>query len=301
MAIYSIKDLEKLSGIKAHTIRIWEQRYCLISPKRTATNIRYYEDEDLKLLLSIALLNRNGVKISKIVGMKSADILSQVAALSELSFDNGAELDALTLSMLEMDEYKFDRIISTNIQQLGFERAMLDVIYPFLEKLSVLWLTGSIVPVQEHFISNLIRQKLVVAIDKEPMSNVRGAKKFLIFLPEGETQELTMLFVHYLLKSRGHQVLYVGQNIQLDDLKDAARICAPDFVFTMITETFSRQPVQQYVDMLSAVLPDSSILLSGYQVVFQNVLSRQNITVLQSLEHTIQFLNALSGVRSSQH
>ncbi|MEM1119901.1 MAG: MerR family transcriptional regulator, partial [Bacteroidota bacterium] len=125
MAVYSIKDLEKLSGIKAHTIRIWEQRYGIIEPGRTQTNIRYYTDQNLKFLLNIALLNKNGIKISKIAKMGDEEILEKVAAISEINFENDVQLDALTLSMIEMDEFKFDRIISTNIQQLGFERTMI--------------------------------------------------------------------------------------------------------------------------------------------------------------------------------
>ncbi len=198
MAVYSISDLEKLSGIKAHTIRVWEQRYDIIQPKRTKTNIRYYQDEDLKLLLNIALLNKNGIKISKIAKMTNKEIAEKVAAISEINFEYGTQLDALTISMIEMDEFKFDRIISTNIQQLGFERTMLEIIYPFLDKLSVLWLTGSINPVQENFMSYLIRQKLIVAINNLPLLQSKDTKKFIIYLPEGERQELSLLFMSYL-------------------------------------------------------------------------------------------------------
>ena len=179
MAIYSIKDLEKLSGIKAHTLRMWEHRYKIIEPQRTETNIRYYLDEDLKFILNVALLNKNGIKISKISKMSKEEIAQKVAAISEINFEYGTQLDALTISMIEMDEFKFDRIISTNIQQLGFERTMLEIIYPFLDKLSLLWLTGSINPVQENFMSYLIRQKLIVAIDNESLPNSRKRQKGL--------------------------------------------------------------------------------------------------------------------------
>ena len=200
MAVYSIRDLEKLSGIKAHTIRIWEQRYGIIEPQRTKTNIRYYEDDDLKFLLNIALLNKNGIKISKIAKMSKGEVAEKVAAISEINFEYGTQLDALTISMIEMDEFKFDRIVSTNIQQLGFERTMLEIIYPFLDKLSLLWLTGSINPVQENFMSYLIRQKIIVAIDNEPLPSNKSSNKFMVYLPEGERQELSLLFMHYLLK-----------------------------------------------------------------------------------------------------
>ena len=294
MAIYSIKDLEKLSGIKAHTIRIWEQRYGVIKPQRTPTNIRYYTDEDLKLLLNIALLKKNGLKISKIAELSKEAIAAKVAELTEINFEYGTQLDALTLSMIEMDEYKFDRIISTNIQQIGFERTMLEVIYPFLDKVGVLWLTGSINPVQENFISYLIRQKLIVAIDQESIPVGPNVPKFVLFLPQGEQQELSLLFMHFLLKSRGNKVIYLGQGTSLVDLKDACKIHRPQYLFTMISETFTGGSIQQYADTLSETFPETQILLTGYQVVAQGLASEGNISVMQSLDEMLEFLEVLA-------
>lgn len=298
MAVYSIRDLEKLSGIKAHTIRIWEQRYGVIAPKRTNTNIRYYQDEDLKFLLNVALLNKNGFKISKISKMSRREVAEKVAAIAEINFDYDTQLDALTISMIEMDEQKFDHIISSNIQQMGFERTMLEVIYPFLDKLGVLWLTGSINPVQENFISYLIRQKIIVAIDKEPVAQGRQVRKFIIYLPEGEKQELTLLFMHYILKSRRNQVLYLGQDISLVDLRDACKIHKPDFIFTMISETFAKEPVQRYADKLAESFPDCQILLSGYQVVAQKVNPAHNVRILRSLDQALDFLENIKELGS---
>lgn len=293
MAIYSIKDMEKLSGIKAHTIRIWEQRYGLLQPKRTPTNIRYYEDEDLKLLLNVSLLNKNGIKISKISKMSIDEISEKVAEISEVNYEYKTQLDALTISLIEMDEFKFGRIINTNIEQIGFERTMLEVIHPFLDKLGVLWLTGSIYPVQENFISYLIRQKLIVAIDKIPPIRSNSARKFLLYLPKGERQELSLLFLHYLLKARGFHVLYIGPEMSLIDLKDAWKIHKPDYIFTMITETSTKDSVHNYVKQLSDKFSEAQFLLSGYQVVTQNIQTQNNIKVLCSLEETISFLDKL--------
>lgn len=291
MAIYSIKDLEKLTGIKAHTIRIWEQRYKIVVPKRTRTNIRYYDDQDLKSLLNIALLNKNGIKISKISKMTESNIAIEVAKLSEVNFENSTQLDALTISMIEMDEYKFDKIITINIEQLGFERTMLEIINPFLEKLSILWLTGSINPAQEHFISCLIRQKIIASIDKIPFTTRKDAPKYLVFLPEGEINELSLLFFTYLIRERYNKVIYLGQNIPFMDLQAIYQVHKPEFVCTMISGGFSKEPVQSYVDKLAFHFPDSQILLSGYQVLAQPIKCPDNTTIIRNFEHTIETLN----------
>jgi len=299
LAIYSIKDLENLCGIKAHTIRTWETRYGIVTPKRTKTNIRYYQDEDLKLLLNIALLNKNGFKISKIAKMSISEITAEVANLSSVQLEEDTQLDALTLSMIQMDEYKFDHIINTNIRQHGFERTMLEMIYPFLDKLSLLWLTGSIDPVQENFISCLIKQKLVAAIDAVPPVRSETGKKFIIFLPEGENQELSLLLIHYLIKVRKNKVIYLGPKISIQDIKDTCKVHTPDFIFTMVTETYTKTPVETYVNTLSTSFPDCQVLLSGYQIAVQQVKSADNVTTINSINDMIYFLNAVNNKTAS--
>jgi len=283
VAVYSISDLEKLCGIKAHTIRIWEQRYRILDPKRTKTNIRYYEDKDLRKLLNIALLNKNGYKISRIAQMSQEEIVEKVSSISEINFDHNTQLDALTISMIEIDESKFDRIIRTNINQHGFEQTMLEVIYPFLDKLSVLWLTGSINPIQESFMGYLIRQKLIAATDNLPIKETANQKTFMVFLPNGETQELSLLFLNYLLRSRGHKVIYLGQNVTMNDLKDAVEIRKPDYLYTMITESYNNQPVDNYIQQLCTNFPECPILLSGYQIVAQDVKRTEQVHILFKL------------------
>ena len=293
MAVYSIKDLEKLSGIKAHTIRIWEQRYHLIEPNRTKTNIRFYDDTDLRLLLNLALLNKNGIKISKLATMTGEDIAEKVSQISAVNFEYDTQLDALTISMIEMDEFKFDRILSSNIHQIGFEQTMMEVVYPFLERLSLLWLTGSVNPVQEHFMSYLLRQKVIVAIDKEALVSGRDVKKFVIYLPEGERQELSLLFMHYLLKARHHQVIYLGQEISFEDLRDACCVHKPDYIFTLINEPFPKISVQQYLENIANHLPNCHILMSGYQVVTKELKVPANVIILRSLDDTVRYIDEL--------
>ena len=290
MAVYSIKDLEKLSGIKAHTIRIWEKRYGMFEPKRTDTNIRYYMDDDLKKLLNIALLNRYGYKISKISEMSDEEIASKVTEVSEEINEYDAQLDALTISMIEIDEIKFDRIVNQNIASIGFEQTMLDVIYPFLDKLGVLWFTGSINAAQESFMANLIRQKIYVAIDKLHLDFNEDPTTVLLYMPEGENQELSMLFIHYMLKARNFRVVNLGQNITFDDLRDAHRIIRPDYILTMINEPRHRGTIQDYVSRISDFFNETKVIFSGYQVIQQNVQSARNYVILKSLDEVLQYM-----------
>lgn len=294
MTLYSISDLEKISGIKAHTIRIWEQRYSILTPKRTATNIRYYEDKDLKILLNVTFLRKNGYKISKIAKMSDQDLAQAIAEIPNEQAAPNVQLDALTLSMMEMDEVKFNKIMDANIQQLGFEKTMLGVIYPFLEKLSMLWLTGSVAHVQESFISNLIRQKLIAAINNVEVTTAKDSKTIILYLPEGERQDLSLQLLHYLLKKRNFKVCYLGGDITLADVSDAVSIIEPKYIFTMITETYVGDSVNSYVLQMRKLFPEVHLLLSGYQVVAQNVLNTQFITVLRSLDDTMRHIDQLA-------
>jgi len=275
---YSIKDLEQLSGIKAHTLRIWEQRYNLLSPKRTDTNIRYYDDADLKLILNVAVLNSNGFKISKIAAMSPVDISEEIIKLTDRSLDYNDQIQALTICMIEMDEDRFEKVLSTIILKMGFEDTVLNVVYPFLTKIGVLWQTGSISPAQEHFISNLIRQKLIVAIDGE-LSNSLG-KTFMLFLPEGELHELSLLFSSYLIKKYGHKVIYLGQSTPKADLISVYRTQKPDFLLTVITSSLTGDKVQDYLNMLGKEFAKSEIFVSGLQALEQSLNIPSNIRLL---------------------
>ncbi len=293
MAIYSIRDLERLTGIKAHTIRIWEQRYRLIVPHRTDTNIRYYTDEELRLLFNIALLNRNGYKISKLAGMQQDKINSLVSEISENNSSHNSQIDALTLAMIDMDEASFERIFSTYVWENGFEQTMLELVYPFLDKLNVLWLTNSVSPAHEKFITNLIRRKLMAAIDKEPVGNQQETNTFVLYTPEGESQELILLFIQYLLRTRHQRVVYLGVNTTLSELRDVSLVLHPTYVFTILQDPLPRQSIQNYIEEASRSVKGSKLLLTGAQL-FQNHLQLpQNTTVLNGLPDTLHFLDQL--------
>ncbi|MFP4090318.1 MAG: MerR family transcriptional regulator [Cyclobacteriaceae bacterium] len=290
MSTYSIKDLEQLSGIKAHTLRIWEQRYHFIIPKRTETNIRYYDDEDLKLVLNIALLKDNGYKISKIATMDEHEMSREVLRLTEKNLRYPDQIHALTLAMIDLDEDRFEKIMATNILKLGFESTMINVIYPFLSKIGVLWQTGAINPAQEHFISNLIRQKLIVAIDGQFVSASESHNKYLLYLPEGELHELTLLFLCYIIRARRNKVVYFGQNLPFEDLKSIHEIHKPDYILTIITASPAASQVQAYVTKLANTFKDTRILLSGYQVIGQELKVQNNVSIFTRIDEIIHFV-----------
>ena len=291
MAIYSIGDLAKISGVKAPTLRIWEQRYGILTPKRTPGNARYYDDDDLRHLLNVALLNRNGLRISRIAKLGEAELLSRAAEIADLSDEYATQLDALTLSMLEMDELRFDRLLSVNIEQFGFERTMLEVLMPFLDKLTVLWVTGSVKPIQERFTAALILRKLLVAIQQLPHPTAPRAPALALYLPPGESQEMSLVLLHYLAKRQGYRVYYLGAEVAAADVADACAIVAPDLLFTMVSETFAGGGLDAYAaGVLEAAGPRTRLLLSGYQVAAQGVESRGRLLALASLQQTLDAL-----------
>jgi MerR family transcriptional regulator, light-induced transcriptional regulator len=298
VSIYSIKDLEHLSGIKAHTLRIWEQRYNFIMPKRTETNIRYYDDHDLKLILNVSLLKDNGHKISKIASMSLEAIQEEVLKLTQQNLRHPDKIHALTLAMIDLDEDKFEKLMANNILQLGFENTMTHIIYPFMTKVGVLWQAGTINPAHEHFITNLVRQKLIVAIDGQYIPKGTVGKKFLLFLPESEYHEIPLLFSCYLLRAREHHVVYLGQNLPFFDLKIVYDLHQPDYLLAFMTAFPVQDEIKEYVDRLSNEFKHSKILLCGNQIFNykgafpENVIKREKVDDLYAIIEENKYKNA---------
>ncbi|TAE22990.1 MAG: MerR family transcriptional regulator [Cytophagales bacterium] len=288
MSNYSIKDLEQLSGIKAHTLRIWEQRYNIITPKRTDTNIRTYDDQDLKLVLNISLLKDHGYKISDISRLSVEEMYREVIKISDRQLNYPDQIHALTISMIDLDEDRFEKIVSTNILQFGFENTMIHIIYPFLSRIGTLWVTGSIGPAQEHFITNLIRQKIIVAIDGQVSKQRPDGKKYMLFLPEGELHEISLLFANYIIRARYNKVIYLGQSLPFNELVFAYNVHKPDYIFSAVTSVPSNSDVQPFVNRLMKTFPESHILLTGYQVVGQDIETGTNATIINQIDDLIR-------------
>ena len=264
---YFIKDIENITGIKAYTLRIWEQRYGMLVPKRTETNIRYYEEDDLKYMMNIAILNANGIKISRIAQMDRDEVQRKTLSISENNSGQQSQISTLTSAMFDFDEREFNKTLSINILQLGMEQTTTQIIFPFLQHLGVMWLSGTIHIAHEHFITNLIKQRIFVAIDQLNIIPNANAKKFLLFLPNGENHELSLLLASYLLRANGKNVLYLGTSTPLEDLNKIHKLHNPDYVFCALTNPNSNIPVQVYLNTLSRSWPNTQILVTGSQVV----------------------------------
>jgi DNA-binding transcriptional MerR regulator len=261
MGSYSIKDIERISGIKAHTLRIWEKRYGIIEPNRTDTNIRYYTNEQLKKILNIAILNNYGIKISKIVGLSAEELRQKVIEISSEEVEENLQIESLVVAMVEVDESRFEKILANCTLRLGFEQTVLKIIYPFFKKVGVLWQAGAINPAQEHFISNLIRQKLIVAIDSQGLMAKQNAKRFLLFLPEGELHELGLLFYSYLIQKAGHHVIYLGQSVPLNDVVTVNAQNPADYIITSSLSISDPISINKLLQDLLNLFPSQQIFL----------------------------------------
>ncbi|MCS6935889.1 MAG: MerR family transcriptional regulator [Chitinophagales bacterium] len=288
MGRYSIKEVETLSGIKAHTLRIWEQRYNILKPKRTDTNIRYYTDEQLRLILNISTLNRSGYKISRIASMRPEQMREEVLKV-EISRDEPDFLmDSLVRSMLDFDELHFEKILQNAILKMGFEQAFIRLIFPFLVRTGVMWQAGSVKVVQEHFISNLIRRKICAAIDSVYVQPGADSKRFVLFLPENETHELLLLFTDYLLRKKNHHVVYLGCSLPMTELPFIATKFKPDYLVTYLTVPLESGTLNNYIKRIAAMLPECKFLIGGSQITLSKVVLPERCIAIQSAEELLQ-------------
>ena len=289
MGKYSIKDIEKLSGIKAHTIRIWEKRHNVIEPKRTLSNIRYYDDYDLKRVLNISILNNNGLKISTIAQMSDEELHEKVVQLSRDNNATESNVDRMIVCMIELDEQTLEKLFSEFIMRFGFEDTVIKIVYPFLKKIGVLWQTGNISPAHEHFISNIVRQKIIVAIDALPAPD-ENQDKLLLYLPDGELHELGLLFFHYIAKKNGLKTIYLGQSVPYEDLLAVDKAHNPDFIFTSYTSPISPKEFKEHMSRLTRDFGDKTILISGYQVTQNKFTLPEKIIKIENTEEFKHFI-----------
>jgi MerR family transcriptional regulator, light-induced transcriptional regulator len=289
---FSIKELESLSGIKAHTIRIWEQRYKFLKPSRTLTNIRTYTNEELKTLLTVALLNKHGYKISRIDNMRPEQRRQEVLQLNTTEARSEQVVNDLIGTMVDLDFIHFEALLAQQIQQHGLFATISGVVFQFLEKVGILWQTNRIQPAQEHVASCIVRQKLISAIDQLP-APVKRTPFFLLFLPENEHHELGLLFVYYLLKKRGLPVLYLGANVPLKDVSYVVDQKKPAHLYLHLSSFPVKQNFIKYLHTLSERVAPTHILVSGAMIEETRKALPLQVQPLQSLAAVITYIHSV--------
>jgi MerR family transcriptional regulator, light-induced transcriptional regulator len=292
MNAFTIKDLENLSGIKAHTIRIWEQRYTFLRPQRTGTNIRYYNNDELKILLNVALLNKYGFKISHIDKMNEVEMKDRILSLSQVQAQQERIINDLIQSMVDLDIESFETILDNYIMARGIERTITQIIFPFLEKIGILWATNHINPAQEHLVTNIIRQKLIVGIESS-VTHMHVNKTVLLFLPEGEHHELGLLFIYYLLRSRGVKVFYLGANVPVNDVEYVIKVKNPDIAYTHLTSLANNFNFDKFLNNLSNKIKGVPIVISGQVTQQYRKSSPQGIHLKRSLSEVMEYISGL--------
>ena len=293
MDAFTIKDLENLSGIKAHTIRIWEQRYNFLNPSRTDTNIRYYSNEELITLLNIALLNKYGYKISHIDKMEPIEMKERIFSLTQSEAQLERIVNELIECMVDLRIEDFESVLDFQIASKGIEKTITQIIFPFLERIGILWVTSRVNPAQEHLVTNIIRQKLIVGIEKT-VPTLHASATALLFLPEGEHHELGILFMYYLLKTRGVKVLYLGANVPMRDVVYVADLKQPSFLYTHLTSVASNFNFEKFLGKVGTSMSSYSVVVSGLLTQNYKKTIPSNVNLKRSLPEVMEYLGKLA-------
>ena len=271
---YSISDLEQLSGVQAHTIRMWEQRYNALIPHRSAGNTRYYDDEHLVKLLNIVSINQKGMKISKICSLSQEAIHTLIEEEIQQTVSLNQKLEFYITQLLNFgisyNEVAFDAMLSKCIEENGLSQTYSAVIYPLLVRLGLMWRKDSICAAQEHFLTNIFRQKICVAINDLPIQNI-NAKAWVLFLPQDEEHEIGILFANYLLRKSGKRVIYLGSRVPLGSLKQVMANNEVENMLFFISNSKLTVDAQAYIDELSLTFKKIKIYLAGSHKIIENL------------------------------
>jgi len=290
MSEYTIKDLEQLSGIKAHTIRIWEQRYSFLKPKRSDTNIRYYNADELKTILNIALLNQHGYKISSIDKMNEAEMQHAVLSLSSTPAQEGRVLNKLISHMVELNMDDFELQLNKAVSEKGIEETLVRLIFPFMERIGILWVTNHINPAQEHLVSNIIRQKILVGINGlKPWAKKKSS--IILFLPQGEQHELGLLYAYFMMKKQGITTIYLGADLPIKDLQFVAKFKQPDYIFTHLTNR--SLSLDRFLKQFRKAVPSLPLVISGKLTHNFERKVPANVFLKTDLEQVASFISSL--------
>ena len=268
---FSIKDLENISGIKAHTIRIWEKRYKLLEPERTETNIRHYGLRSLQKLLNVAFLNSNGIKISKIAKLSNEEVSAHVREIASRGNIEHHAINAFKMSMFHFDQVLFYKTYMNLLERYTFREIFYDIFIPLLNEMGLLWQTNTISPAHEHFISVHIKQKILLNIEKlQSLEPKPATRTFVLFLPENEIHDIGLLFVNYELRSRGYHTIFLGESIPMESLSDVLEFFNEiTFISYFTVKPIEREDVLIYLDNFKELLlkkESSKLWLLGHKL-----------------------------------
>jgi MerR family transcriptional regulator, light-induced transcriptional regulator len=284
MSSYSIKQLELVSGIKAHTIRMWERRYNLFLPQRTNTNIRRYNESDVQLILNISLLLRNGYKISKL-STKSLEEITELTLqnATKISPSKENDLEPLLLSLFSFDQSSFKAILKKKIVDRGLESTYEELILPLFYRIGILWQTGMIATTHEHFVTSIVKHIIISNYEslKEPKDN---SSLFLFFLPEGEYHEIGLLFYAYAAKKMGFRTFYLGQSTPVEDVIKTSKLIKPAIIFTSTSSSISKINLSDFSKHVRKSIPKCQLFVTGYKANQDKFKIPKEITLISSIE-----------------
>lgn len=287
---YSIKDLEVLSGIKAHTIRIWEKRYNLLSPERTETNIRFYCDEDLRRILNVSLLVNNGYKISKVAKWEDMQIRETVLNVTETKTTESDYVDRLLMLMITFDNDGFYNLTTGIIAKFGLEEAVIKVFFVLFQRIGTYWQVGAIFPAQEHYVTSIFRQKLIAETDKLERENTKNSS-VLFFLSENEMHEMSLLYYAYLAQKYGYHVVYLGQFVPFDDLTKIQSQIKIDYVFTAFINSIPKEDLENYLVELKNVFHQQKIFITGWQLQNSDPVLPRGVKIIKDYKDFKKYLS----------
>jgi DNA-binding transcriptional MerR regulator len=290
MTFYSIKDLEYLSGIKAHTIRIWEKRYHLLSPIRSDTNIRSYSDDDVRKILNVAMLIKNGYKISNIASFESEKLHSEVLRINRNLVDPEENIDQLLYYTVNLDTFGFEDLLDKIIVDFGFSKTIQQVVFPLFQRIGVLWQAGSIFAAHEHFISILIRNRLIRETGNHKCKE--SAKSVLFFLRENELHEMGLLFFNFLAAEAGFHCVYLGQSLPFGDLANLLINSRFDYICTSFINAIEKPELEQYLANLSLVFNSDKILIAGRQIAIHKPKLPSNVVIIKTPDDFVRKISA---------
>jgi DNA-binding transcriptional MerR regulator len=292
---FSIRDLENLTGIKAHTIRIWEKRYNLLTPNRSDTNIRNYSLTSFQKLLNISYLNNNGLKISKIAKLKEEEIPIKVRELASRAKAEDHAINALKMAMINFDQVLFYSTYKNLLENKSFSEIFYSVFLPLLNEIGLLWQTNTITPAHEHFLSVHIKQKILLNTERLQLLEPKPVSKtFVLFLPDNEIHDIGLLFVNYQLRSKGYHTIFLGESVPMESLTDLLGFFNEVTFVSYFTVYPEESKIQDYINNFNSLLlnkENTKLLLLGKKLAsIDKDNLPEKITIFNSIENLVKQL-----------